>query len=397
MKNKKIFLLVVALVILLLTSCSSGANADAVPTVVLEVPGSAPANSGGASSVRGDILASAVVVPAQEASLAFVSGGNVAVVNVNVSQQVSKGDILVELDNSLAKLEVERAERLLRELTSPGAIASAEEAVTVALETRDDEANDVVGLQYGRASQDTLDEIRAEITLAEDRVEAAEWAYNRVKDKPLTNSKRADALLALNNAQNYLDSLRADYQWYISPPSENDIAQTTAEAAVAEAAYQEALWYLAALKGEDLPDDASGAKLAQLQQAQADLLAAQVRLEQTRLIAPFDGVIAQVNVSVGDFVAPAQPLVIVSDVGNMQVKTTDLSELDIVRVQVGAQAEVLVEALGESFPATVISISPLADTLGGDVVYEVVLSFDEFPAGLLAGMTTEVAINQVGE
>ena len=377
---------------LLLTACGGGAP-EAIPTVSIDAPSSAPAAS--ANTVRGDIVASAVLVPAQEASLAFVSGGNVAVVNVSVGQQVSQGDILIELDNTLAKLDLERAERTLREMTSPGAIAAAQEAVAVALENRDDEAFDVVALDYGRASQDLIDEVQAEIVIAEERLEAAETIYNRVKDKPLDNSQRADALLALNNAKTYLNGLRADYQWYISPPTENDVNRTKAEAAVAEAVYQEAVWYLAALQDEDLPAEASGAQLAALQQAQADLRAAQSRLDQTRIIAPFDGIVAQVSVSAGDFVAPAQPIVIVSDLAQMQVKTTDLSERDIVKVQVGASAEVHVDALGESFPATVIGISPLANTLGGDVVYEVTLSFDESPAGVYGGMTAEVAIDEI--
>ena len=75
----------------------------------------------------------------------------------------------------------------------------------------------------------------------------------------------------------------------------------------------------------------------------------------------------------------------------------DLSERDISRVQLGAPAEVVVEALAESFPAKVLSISPLANTLGGDVVYEVTLVFDENPTGLLGGMTAEVAIDELDE
>ena len=392
MKSKTLILLIS--LALLLTACGGG-TAEAIPTVVIDAPSSAPAGMN--NTVRGDIIASAELFPAQEASLAFLSGGNVAAVNVVVGQQVSQGDILVELDNTLAKLELERAERTLREMTSPGAIAAAQEALTVALEDRDDEAFDVVALDYGRASQDMLDEIQAEITLAEKRLEAAEFMYDRVKDKPLDNEKRADALLALNKAKTYLNGLRADYQWYISPPSENDVAQTNAEADRAAAVYQEAQWYLAALQGEDLPAEASGAKLAALEQAQADLLAAQARLEQTRILAPFDGVVSQVAVSAGDFVAPAQPLVIVSDLAQMQVKTTDLSERDIVKVAIGAPAEVLVDALGESFPATVLSISPLANTLGGDVVYEVTLSFNEPVTGVFGGMTAEVAIDELAE
>jgi len=131
-----------------------------------------------------------------------------------------------------------------------------------------------------------------------------------------------------------------------------------------------------------------------LQQAQADLIAAQKRLMQTRLVAPFSGTVAQINLSVGDFVSPSQILVIVSDLENIQAKTTDLSERDVLRVQIGAQAEISVDALGESFRATVASISPVADTLGGDVVYEVTLDFEEKPADALGGMTAEVAIDE---
>ena len=345
-----------------------------------------------------DIIASAELVPAQDASLAFSTGGSIAAVNITEGQTVSQGDILIELDNTLAKLEVERAERNLRELTSPSAIAAAEEAVTVALENRDDEAFDVVALDYGRASQDMLDEIQAEITLAEKRLEAVQAAYDRVKDKPLSNTKRADALLALNKAQTYLDGLKADYQWYISPPSENDVAQTKAEAALAEAIYNEAVWYLAALKGEKLPAEASGAQLTTLQQAQADLIAAQTRLDETRIYAPFDGIAGKINVSVGDSVTPSQAVVTVSDLAQMQVKTTDLSEQDIVRVKIGAPASVLIEALGESFSATVFNISPLASNNGGDVVYQVTLNFDETPAkNLFQGMTAEVTIEEMNE
>lgn len=394
--KSKLWILLISTALLL--SACGGSAPEAIPTVVLDAPNADSATSSSqATTVRGDIVASAVVAPAQEASLAFVASGNIAAVNVIVGQKVSKGDILIELDNTLAQLEVERAERTLREMISPAAIAAAEEAVTVALEDRDDQAFDVVALDYGRASQDMIDEVQAEIALAEKRVEATELAYNRVSSKPLDNTQRADALLALNAAKTYLNGLRADYQWYISPPSENDVAQTTAEAAVAEAAFQEAQWYLAALKGEYLPEEASGAKLSALQQAQADLLAAQTRLDQTRLVAPFGSVVAQVNTSIGNFVAPTQVLVIVSNLAEMQVKTTDLSERDIVRVKVGAPAAVLIDALGESFPATVQSISPLANTLGGDVVYEVTLNFDENPEGIFGGMTAEVSIYEIDE
>jgi hypothetical protein len=38
----------------------------------------------------------------------------------------------------------------------------------------------------------------------------------------------------------------------------------------------------------------------------------------------------------------------------------------------------------------VIAIAPLADTLGGDVVYQITIELEELPEGLRAGMSVEV-------
>ncbi len=389
MKSK---LLIFTLSLALLLSACGSSTPEAIPTVVL-----APANADQrepSPQITGDLIASAMIVPAQEASLAFQTSGNIIAVHISVGDTVKTGDILVELDSDLAQLDVQRAELVLRELKSPGAIARAEEAVANTLETRDDEAHDVEALAYGRASQEMLDEIQAEITLAEKRLEVAQAAYDRVANKSLENAGRANALLALNNARNYLNSLRADYGWYLAPRSDVEVSKTKAQANAAEAAYQEAVWYLAALQGEDLPAEASGLMLSQLQQAETDLAAAQKRLEMTQIKAPFDGIIAEVKVSIGDFATPAQPLVIITNLSNPLVKTTDLSERDILAVQIGAPALISIDALGKEYEGKVVSISPTADTLGGDVVYEVTLVFTEKPEGILGGMTAEIIIGK---
>ena len=392
MKKKRWLPLLVLVLLLSLSACGSTGAPEAIPTIVLDQRDDDITEP--AQISRGGIVASAIVVPAQEAHLAFLIGGNIKTVNMTLGEEVKAGQILVELDNTIALLEVERAKRALRELTSQAEIAIAEEAVVIALESRDDEAHDVVALDYGRASQDMIDEVQAEITLAKDRFEMMQTAYNRVANLSLENSRRASALLALNDAKTYLNSLHASYHWYISPPSEIDVAKTTAEAAVAEAVYQEAQWYLAALNGEELPSNATGAKFTQLQQAQDNLEAAQNRLEQTRLISPISGIVTEINIIAGEFATPGKILLVVSDMANLQVKTTDLSERDILKVNLSASATIIIDALNEEFNGKVTNISPLADTLGGDVIYEVTLIFDELPADLLAGMTAEVSIEE---
>jgi multidrug resistance efflux pump len=135
-------------------------------------------------------------------------------------------------------------------------------------------------------------------------------------------------------------------------------------------------------------------KLAQLQQAQSDVIAAQAQLDQSILQAPFSGIVSEVDVVPGDYAAPGRILLVVSDLNNLQVETTDLSELDISKVKIGNPASILIDALNQEFAGKVITISPVAQTLGGDVVYKVTLAFDELPEGALGGMTAEVNIGE---
>jgi hypothetical protein len=41
-----------------------------------------------------------------------------------------------------------------------------------------------------------------------------------------------------------------------------------------------------------------------------------------------------------------------------------------------------------------VNVSPTADTLGGDIVYEVTIAFDEQPEGVLGGMSADVTIGE---
>lgn len=390
---KKIFLIFTIVMALAISACGSNASPTPIPTIVVDSgstnPASQPSSSGG-----GEVVASAILVPAQEASLAFVSGGMVTKVNAKVGDRVTAGFILVELDSTLAQLEVERAQRTLRELTSPAAIAAAEQALANAQKTYDDAKKKADNLGRRFADNVTIDYLEAQVTLAQNTLDLARDAYNRTNKLSNADPARAKAATNLYNAQRAYNIALANLNWFSEKPSENETALTTANFNAADAALQEAKWYLAELKGESLPPEATGAQLTRLQQARADLQSAQDRLEQTRLVSPISGVVAQVDVVAGEFAAPGRVLVLISDTDQLQAKTTDLSERDVVNVKVGAPAVILVDALGQEFKGQVDNISPLANTLGGDVVYEVTVAFEERPAGALAGMTADVTIGE---
>ena len=133
---------------------------------------------------------------------------------------------------------------------------------------------------------------------------------------------------------------------------------------------------------------------AKVQQAQVALEVAQLNLTEGTLTAPFDGTVTSLSAIPGEFVQSDQAVVTLATLDDLQIETTDLSERDIARVKVGAPVDIFVEALNETFTGKVVSISPKANTVGGDVVFDVTITFDEQPKDLLWGMTAEVTIKE---
>ena len=131
---------------------------------------------------------------------------------------------------------------------------------------------------------------------------------------------------------------------------------------------------------------------ADIEKAQASVDSAKATLAQATLVAPFDGTVASVDIAPAETVVPGQEVIMLGNLANFQVQTTDLSERDAPQVQIGQVATISVAALNDSFPGKVTDISRVSTTVGGDVVYKVVIQFDSQPKGLLWGMTTDVTI-----
>jgi ABC-type oligopeptide transport system substrate-binding subunit len=73
------WILILTMLVLTLSACGAGESAQPIPTVVLD--GSTANNSGTPSAAQsssgGNVAASGIVVPVQEAQLAFALAGNV--------------------------------------------------------------------------------------------------------------------------------------------------------------------------------------------------------------------------------------------------------------------------------------------------------------------------------
>ncbi len=126
---------------------------------------------------------------------------------------------------------------------------------------------------------------------------------------------------------------------------------------------------------------------------QAALETARASLAQGTLVAPFAGMVVSIAIQSGEYTQPGQVVLVLADLTDLQIETTDLSELNIAAVTIGQPASVYVEALNKAFPGQVTAISPRSETIGGDVVFRVTIQLKERPTALLWGMSADVEIH----
>jgi len=137
-----------------------------------------------------------------------------------------------------------------------------------------------------------------------------------------------------------------------------------------------------------------------MEKAQVALDKANNNLKKAVMVAPFDGVIAAVNIKEGDSLSAwdyaTRTIVEIIDPGKMEL-SAEVDEIDIPKVKLGQRAVISVDALPDiQLEGKVTSISPLATEESGLILYKIKVSFDvPEGSGLRAGMsaTADIIIN----
>ncbi|MBN1537428.1 MAG: efflux RND transporter periplasmic adaptor subunit [Anaerolineales bacterium] len=378
----KIYWLAMTLIAFILSACG-GVNSTptALPTVVLE---GGNAGTVAASHTGGGVIASGVVVPSQKADIALAVGGRVESVDVVVGEQVQAGQALVQLEGkeaaqaavSAAQFELEQAQQALDDLKTQAEsdrIQAMQEIVTFERAVRDAQyALDNFNIPSNQAGLDAV----SALNKMKDVLDDAREAFEPYKFKSSGDSTRQDL-------KEMLDLAQSDYNAAVRR------LQLEYNLEVAQAQLNQAQQDYAVLKDGQDPDKVRLAE-ARLVNAQNQLSAAQAELSRLSLIAPFDGVVSEVNLHSGEYGITGQAILTLADLENLRVETTDLSERDVPQVKVGQSVTVNVKALNREESGKVSQIAPLASTLGGDVVYKVTVDLDEIPEGLREGMSVEV-------
>ncbi len=131
---------------------------------------------------------------------------------------------------------------------------------------------------------------------------------------------------------------------------------------------------------------------AQVQLAEVAVQQAELALDRATLKAPFAATVVAINLKLGE-VTPSEPAIILADTSAWKIETSDLTELDVVNVAVGAPVTLSFDAIPDlTLEGTVTEIKSLSMTYQGDVIYTVVIKPNTWDARLRWNMTATVAI-----
>ena len=144
----------------------------------------------------------------------------------------------------------------------------------------------------------------------------------------------------------------------------------------------------------DPPADAELAQAkARLQQARDRMAQVEQQIDDAEVRAPFAGTVGAVLVRAGETVLPGQALVTVGNLDTLRVETTDLDEVDVVRVAPDQPASVTMDALPDRvFAGRVARVAPMAEPGTGGVRYTAIVELLETDPRLRWGMTAFVDI-----
>jgi multidrug resistance efflux pump len=336
--------LLVALILfsLLISACSAAGNPAPAPEVVPPVIADA------------SIIAEGRLEPVRSAEIAFTASGVISEVPVKEGQPVKRGEILIRLGDAsdtnfaAAGLELVTAQQALNDL---------------AHSSGEDLAQAMIDLKEAKEASD----------------KAANYLdyLKNARKVPQTETR----LYYVQTWKGYEYRTRTKY--YKGPAPEGWIIDAKNDLALKKAKLEETQRRYDRLK--------DGADVEQLAILEARLNAARAKLAAFSVVAPFDGVVAELNARVGSSINAGETAVTVADFSEWLVKTTDLTEIDVVALAEGQPVVVTLDAI----PTTELhgKIQAIGQTYTenqGDVVYEVTIVLTDTLPAMRWGMTAAI-------
>jgi len=388
--------------------------------------------------VRGDLTISVSgsgnIEASREARLSFGSGGRIDRIHVEEGDEVSKGEVLAELDTDALELAKTQAEVALTQAQLARTQAQLSQQTTEYELKNIRDTKDALELTLFNA-QINLDQAKynleqvqdlytwSDIKIAQADVDESEryleyclaqlykylpedeGVYPKIEeDFPKTEGYKVwqdrivNAESRLNAAKDRLEAMQSGRD-----TEEVAIKKKQVEAAeMAEAQAQKNIDELTEdIAIKELQIEAAKESVEQAKQsvvlARVSLAQAQKQLDEAIITASIDGVVTSVSAEEGDIIpSPTmspKPVIHLIDPGSMEL-IVEVDEIDIPEVKLGQEAIIELDALSDlEFVGEVTIIYPIPTEVGGGVRYEVKIEF-EVPEGLgiKVGMSAEADI-----
>ncbi|HEX9385427.1 MAG TPA: HlyD family efflux transporter periplasmic adaptor subunit, partial [Anaerolineales bacterium] len=292
--------------------------------------------------------------PARDAEIAFTASGVVSEVLVGEGEAVKKGQPLIRLgdasDTNYAAAQLE--------------LVSAQKAL-----------NDLLNTSGAELAQAVIDLKQAQ----EDFDKADDYLRYLQNSKKVPRTEVRSYLIQTWKGYEY----RTRTKFFKGPAPEDWIIEAQNDLALKKAELDEAQHTYDRMKG--------GTDEDQLAVLQARLDAAKAGVAAFEVLAPFDGVVAEMNAKQGGSINAGQSAVTIADFSSWLVKTTDLTEIDVVELAEGQPVTVTLDALPEvELKGEILSIGQNYTENQGDIVYEVTILLTDTHPNMRWGMTAAV-------
>ncbi len=262
--------------------------------------------------------------------------GKIATMNVEVGQQVKKGDVLFTLDSSELQAQYKQAQ---------GALSSAQANLTLISDSE---------------FKQQLIQAKSNQSLAQNTYNDAKSAFDKVKilyeAEASTKQDLDDAQSKLNSAETQLNSANENLNLL-----NNKIGSQTA--AVAE---------------------------SQVEQAQGAVDLAQAQLDNAVVKSPIDGVVSERDADAGEIVSSSKSVITIADNSSF-IGEINISDKDLSGIAVGEKVEVKVNSLEDkNFEGVIDNISPTADSK--TQLYNVKVKLANDDSSLKSGIVVKILL-----
>jgi multidrug efflux pump subunit AcrA (membrane-fusion protein) len=338
------------------------------------------------------------LVPADYSWLVFSRPGRVGEILVEEGEDVEMGQVLARLGEreqleaaaAAAQLELVDARQALERLERrAGLAASSAEAELREAERALIDAQQALDEMDTEDYQEQLDEAWIEVIEARNELRDARNELDDYIHMAEDNENRVNAQNAFDEAErNYTDRLR------VFELLRNELDQVRVRAAMAEERLEDAQ-YEFELYTEGANREMLELTQARLENAEIQLSAAQAALRDLEIRAPFDGRVIELRIGQDEWAGVGIQSILLADTSEWFVETTDLSEMDVVRIERGGRVVVVPDALPEvEMTGEIVKVSDTYLELRGDILYTVRIRLENPDERLRWGMTAVVRFQE---